>query len=52
MDRLFWVAEDWTVENGFLTPTLKIKRNRVEAHYRDAVYAAADSAKKVVFLDA
>ncbi len=52
MDRLIWVAEDWTVENGFLTPTLKIKRNQVEAHYRDAVYAHHETSKKVVFLDA
>ena len=23
----------WTVENGFITPTLKVKRNRVEEVY-------------------
>jgi long-chain acyl-CoA synthetase len=23
----------WTVDNGFITPTMKIKRDRIEAHY-------------------
>ena len=27
------VRQQWSVENGFLTPTLKIKRNAVEAEY-------------------
>jgi long-chain acyl-CoA synthetase len=52
MDKLFWVKEDWAVENGFLTPTLKIKRNVVEAHYKEAVYSKMDSDKKVLFLNA
>jgi len=27
------VSEPWTVDNGFVTPTFKVKRNRVEEVY-------------------
>lgn len=33
LDFLVVVNEAWTVENGFLTPTLKIKRNVIEERY-------------------
>ena len=37
LEALIVVSEPWTVANGFITPTLKVKRNRVEevysAHY-------------------
>ncbi len=31
--------ESWTVENGLITPTMKIKRQRVEDRYQDAIAA-------------
>lgn len=33
--RVILSLDPWTVENGFLTPTLKTKRARVLAHYQD-----------------
>ncbi len=35
--RFELVAEEWTQPNGFLSPTLKIKRNVIEAHYADRI---------------
>lgn len=31
------VLEPWTTESGLLTPSLKVKRDRVEQRYRDAI---------------
>jgi long-chain acyl-CoA synthetase len=45
--RVALVAEEWTPESGLLTPTLKVRRNRVLERYRDridALYAAPPAA--------
>ncbi len=31
------VQDEWTQVNGFLSPTLKIKRNVIEAHYAESI---------------
>ncbi|MBO9676905.1 MAG: long-chain fatty acid--CoA ligase [Acidovorax sp.] len=33
------VQEPWTIENTFMTPTLKLKRNNLMAHYAEAIEA-------------
>ncbi len=35
--RFELVAEEWTQPNGFLSPTLKIKRNVIEKHYAERI---------------
>ena len=31
LQMLVIAPEPWSIENGFLTPTMKIRRNRIEA---------------------
>jgi long-chain acyl-CoA synthetase len=33
LDCIVVVSEPWTVDNGFITPTFKVKRNRIEEVY-------------------
>ncbi len=35
--RVTLTLEPWSIENGMLTPTMKVKRNQVLTHYKDAV---------------
>jgi long-chain acyl-CoA synthetase len=44
---LIVVTEPWTVDNGFITPTFKVKRNRVEEIY-SARYAAWEGSHQAV----
>ncbi len=43
------VRDQWTMENGFLTPTMKIKRNVIEARYLPHADAWAEEGRKVVW---
>ncbi len=45
------VREPWQVENDFLTPTLKIKRNVIEAAYEPKLDAWYASGQKVIWED-
>jgi long-chain acyl-CoA synthetase len=49
LDFVAVVPEQWTVESGFLTPTLKIKRNVVEKHYADFFETWGKTRKPVVW---
>ncbi len=49
LDFIAVVPEQWTVEAGFVTPTLKIKRNVVESHYNKYFEVWAKQRKPVVW---
>ena len=43
------IGEEWTVDSGLLTPTLKIKRHHIEQKYREIVEKSFDCKKKAIF---
>jgi long-chain acyl-CoA synthetase len=44
------VTEPWTVDNGFITPTFKVKRSRVEEIYAASYERWAGSHETVIWL--
>ena len=49
MDCLVLVTTPWTVDNGFITPTFKIKRNRVEEVYAAKYETWVGARKKILW---
>ncbi len=47
---LVLVTEPWSVDNGFITPTFKVKRNRVEEVYAASYDKWESARKKVIWL--
>jgi long-chain acyl-CoA synthetase len=47
--KVIIMEEDWSVDNGLLTPTLKVKRNRVEAIHKDRYGQWFESKEKMVY---
>lgn len=44
------VKEMWSIDNGLMTPTMKVKRNQVEDRYREILdSSSADRSSKVVW---
>ena len=53
-DRLSCVillAHAWTIEDGFLTPTLKVKRNHIDTVYRDLYEEWYAQGKSIIWHD-
>ena len=51
LDCMVVVIEPWTVENGFVTPTFKVKRNRVEEVFAEHYESWVTSREAVLWLD-
>ncbi len=49
LDCLVVVSEPWTVDNGFITPTFKVKRNRIEEVYGALYERWADTRQRVIW---
>jgi len=47
LDTLVLIKTPWTVDNGFITPTFKVKRNRIEEAYAGKFDAWAGKRAKV-----
>lgn len=43
------ISQTWTPENGFVTPTFKVKRGRIEEAYADQFAAWSASTDRVVW---
>ena len=49
IEKAIVMKEDWTIENGLLTPTLKIKRSRVEKIHMPMYKSWFESEDRVIF---
>ncbi len=49
MDCLIVVTEAWTVDNDLITPTFKVKRNKIEERYAAQYDKWANARKKVIW---
>jgi long-chain acyl-CoA synthetase len=49
LDCVVVITEPWSVDNGFITPTFKVKRNRIEEVYGSNYEKWVGSRKKVIW---
>jgi long-chain acyl-CoA synthetase len=49
IEKIIIMKEDWTVDNGLLTPTLKVKRNQVEKIHMPMYKSWFDMEEKVIY---
>lgn len=49
--KIVVIGEEWTIDNGFLTPTLKIKRNRIEEVHKHKYSHWFSEFEEIIFID-
>jgi long-chain acyl-CoA synthetase len=49
INRCILIHEDWTVDGGMMTPTLKVKRHQVEAKYRQVISKAMTAEQTIIY---
>ena len=49
LERIVVVAEEWTVDNGLLTPTMKLRRTAIEERYARERQAWLAASQRVIF---
>ncbi len=49
IEKVIIMSEEWNVDNGLTTPTLKLKRNAIEKIHRDRYASWFESEDKVIF---
>ena len=49
IEKAVIMSEEWTVENGLMTPTLKLKRSQVEKIHMPMYKSWFDAEDKVIF---
>ena len=49
LEKLVLVDEEWSPENGLITPTLKIRRQSIEKHYKDKLDSYLKSKDLVIW---
>ena len=52
LDCLVIVTTNWTVDNGFITPTFKVKRNRIEEVYTPLFERWTGSKRNIIWHEA
>ena len=48
VSKIAVIKDEWAIDNGFLTPTMKLKRNVVEKFYRDSIDKWNQSDRKII----
>jgi long-chain acyl-CoA synthetase len=49
IEKVIVMKEDWSIDNGLTTPTMKVKRNEIEKIYREFYKSWFENEEKVIF---